>query len=68
MALERMAIPGPALSCSMWVWSHLGDGRTYVLALEEETLDGEAGALSADLGSEQQQEGLSGQHSSREQS
>ena len=52
----------------MWVWSHLGDGRTYVLALEEETLDGEAGALSADLGSEQQQEGLSGQHSSRERS
>jgi len=44
----------------------LGVGRTCVLALEEETGDGEAGALSADLGSEQQQEGLSGQHSSRE--
>lgn len=66
MALERVPIPGPALSCSTWVWSHLGVGRTCVLALEEETPDGEAGALSADLGSEQQQEGLSGQHSSYE--
>ena len=53
-----MAIPGPALSCSTWVWPHSGDGRTCVLALAEETQDGEAGALSADLGSEQQQEGL----------
>ena len=39
-----------------------------VLALEKETRDAEAGAPSADLGSEQQQEGLSGQHSSRERS
>ena len=50
----------------MWGLAPLRGWKDFVLALEEETRDAEVGAPSADLGSEQQQEGLSGQHSSRE--